>query len=44
MSWELALHTVSCAGAWRGQPFLPIFARDLVASLINVSVHPSCSI
>lgn len=24
MSWKLALHTVSYAGAWRGQSFLPI--------------------
>ncbi len=24
MSWKLALHTVSYAGAWRGQAFLPI--------------------
>jgi len=24
MSWKLALHTVSYAGAWRGQAFLPV--------------------
>ena len=24
MSWKLALHTVSYAGAWRGQAFLPM--------------------
>lgn len=36
MSWELALHTVSNADAWRGQPFLPIFTRDLGASVIRI--------